>query len=354
MSLAVSVVIPVYNSEKYLKDCVDSLLTQTLRNVEFLFVDDGSTDESVNILHDYQRLDNRIKIIMQNNLGAGAARNKGLRVSCGKYIVFLDSDDFFDARLLEESYNYAEKKQAEVVLYDSYIYNDRTKEKRHERTKMIPYSVFSYKDLGSELYTLCKSVPWNKFVLRSFLQKNNIKFQEIQKSNDLLYALLCVSLAKRMVFIPKCFVNYRVGNPYSLQGNIDTGIECGIISRSELKKELISRNIFHGSIKEAFYECCKGLLSYVDRITRCDAMEILYFELKKHLVSDLFDSVEECNDKVFTSIIDADSFEEFMFFIYLENKKKNISKDCAEYRVGNAILSLPRKILRKPAMRGQV
>ena len=92
--IKVSVIIPVYNTENYLRECLDSVLAQTLREIEVICVDDGSTDNSLNILKEYQNKDTRIVVLTQENRSAGAARNYGLSIAKGKYLSFLDSDDF--------------------------------------------------------------------------------------------------------------------------------------------------------------------------------------------------------------------------------------------------------------------
>ena len=113
----VSVIIPVYNVEPYLKQCMDSVVGQTLKDIEIICVDDGSTDNSLDILREYAAEDSRIQIIEQKNAGAGAARNNGMRYATGKYLSFLDSDDFFEPRMLEKAYDLAEKDQADFVAY---------------------------------------------------------------------------------------------------------------------------------------------------------------------------------------------------------------------------------------------
>ena len=110
----VSVIIPVYNVEPYLKQCMDSVVGQTLKDIEIICVDDGSTDNSLDILREYAAEDSRIQIIEQKNAGAGAARNNGMRYATGKYLSFLDSDDFFEPRMLEKAYDLAEKDQADL------------------------------------------------------------------------------------------------------------------------------------------------------------------------------------------------------------------------------------------------
>ena len=92
----VSVIIPVYNVEDYLRQCLDSVINQTLKDIEIICVDDGSTDKSLEILHEYEKKDSRITVLTQKNQYAGVARNVGMSVATGKYFVFLDSDDFFE------------------------------------------------------------------------------------------------------------------------------------------------------------------------------------------------------------------------------------------------------------------
>ena len=107
MEVLVSVVVPVYNTARYLNQCVDSLIKQSLKAVEFIFVDDGSTDQSVDILEQYRQKDSRIKILKQKNLYAGVARNHGMEEASGKYIIFLDSDDYFEPNMLQDAYRCA-------------------------------------------------------------------------------------------------------------------------------------------------------------------------------------------------------------------------------------------------------
>ena len=110
----VSVIVPVYNTEHMLKACIDSLLHQTLQEIELIFVDDGSTDGSLDLLHQYQQKDRRIRILSnKKNLGGAIARNKGLSVASGKYIQFVDSDDYIERDTLESLYRISEQNHAE-------------------------------------------------------------------------------------------------------------------------------------------------------------------------------------------------------------------------------------------------
>ena len=120
----VSVIIPVYNVEKYLEECLDSVCNQTLANIEIICVNDGSTDGSVDILNAYAEKDDRIKIISQSNQGLGASRNNGLKASSGKYILFLDSDDYIDLTSLEKLVDNIVSNDSDMVLFKFQNFDD--------------------------------------------------------------------------------------------------------------------------------------------------------------------------------------------------------------------------------------
>ena len=117
--VAISIVIPVYNVEKYLRECLDSLINQTFNDFEVICVNDGSKDSSLEILNEYAQKDIRFKVISQENGGSGSARNNGLSRAQGKYVQFLDGDDYFEPEMLEKLYNLAEKHQADITVCSS-------------------------------------------------------------------------------------------------------------------------------------------------------------------------------------------------------------------------------------------
>ena len=117
--VAISIVIPVYNIGKYLGTCLDSLINQTFEDFEAICVNDGSKDDSLKILEEYSKKDSRIKIITQENGGSGSARNNGLSLAQGKYVQFLDGDDYFEPEMLEKLFNLAEKHQEDIAVCSS-------------------------------------------------------------------------------------------------------------------------------------------------------------------------------------------------------------------------------------------
>ena len=143
----ISVVVPVYNTSRFLRQCVDSLINQTWKDVEFILVDDGSTDDSLEILKEYQKRDARIKVLEQKNLHAGVARNNGMKQATGKYIIFLDSDDFFEPDLLKSALLCAQKNRAEIVIFGYNKFDMQTGIKEPQQIK-LPGHVFSADELG--------------------------------------------------------------------------------------------------------------------------------------------------------------------------------------------------------------
>lgn len=134
-NIKISVIIPVYNEESYLNQCLDSILAQTLQEIEILCIDDGSTDRSLEILRDYAAKDSRFRVFTQENRYAGTARNVGIKYAEGKYFSFLDADDFFSPVLLERLYQAAEQQGADIVICNSFHYDCLTGHtfKRNER-----------------------------------------------------------------------------------------------------------------------------------------------------------------------------------------------------------------------------
>ena len=347
-SVDVSVIIPVYNSEKYIRQCVDSLICQTLKNVEYIFIDDGSVDDSIKLISEYQKNDKRIKIFKQNHLYAGAARNKGIREAQGKYIAFLDSDDFFEKNALKSLYICAEKNNSEIVIFNSYHFNNDLKTKNKDFSSTFPRCVFSYKDVNIDFFRACRQVPWNKFFLKKFLIDHSIYFPELKKNEDIAFALLSVSLANRIVYLDYYLINYRLNNPNSLSGRVGADMDCLIKARIILKQELIENKLFSGRIRKSFFNLCEDLSYYIGVIQELQTAKNFYEMVKEKIVPFMIDFEEELEDYIFLRLVYfSKDFEEFIFNWSVDNTMKmtNIRNEI-DYRLGHKLLSLPRKIKR--------
>ena len=221
----ISIVIPVYNLEKYIKKCLNSVLMQTFDNFEIICVNDGSTDSSLDILKEYATADKRIKIINQTNSGAGTARNNGLKHSAGKYVQFLDGDDYFEPQMLEKLYNLAEKHQSDITVCSSRKVDDEgniTETKNPNSplnlAKLIFDKPFNYMDYKEDIFTLIGTIPWNKLYLREMLIKNDLKFPNLTGPDDLCFVHMSIVCAEKIVAIDDELINYR----YNRQGSVQT------------------------------------------------------------------------------------------------------------------------------------
>lgn len=221
--IEISIIIPVYNVEKYLKKCLDSILEQTFQDFEIICVDDGSTDKSLKILQDYKKRDDRFVILQQRHSGAGAARNHGIKLAEGKYIQLLDADDYFEPTLLEELYNHAEKYNADLVVCSARKV-DSSENITESGNPLWPINIdkvpleqpFCWKDFPEDIFNLFCVIPWNKLYLKKLITDNNLFFQNIPSSNDLGFSHLARICAKKIVVFNKELINYR----YNREGSI--------------------------------------------------------------------------------------------------------------------------------------
>lgn len=217
----ISVIVPVYNAEKYLLRSMDSIMAQSFKDIEIICIDDASTDNSVSVLQELQQCDNRIKIIQHDvNKGAAVSRNDGLKLARGEYVIFLDSDDYFYENMLKEAYEKAVMHDADVVIFSSEqvrVIEDGDF-KDFPVTNSVQYEYQVIDNVDKKINFICKArhVPWDKLVKRKFLNDNRIKFQNLPANEDVLYSYATVLLAEKIVTCNKVFVRYFCGREGSL------------------------------------------------------------------------------------------------------------------------------------------
>lgn len=225
-SVKISIIIPVYNEEIYIADTLTSLLNQSFKEFEVICVDDGSEDHTLDILKSISDKDNRITILSQENSGAGKARNNGLKYAKGKYVIFLDSDDLFEQDMLEKLYLKAEETKSEMILFDAGRFDDKTGKALDNgnclKTQYLHgFETISVENIYGDIFKVISLAPWNKFLLKEYLLKNKIEFQNTKNSNDVFFSIMCLVKARNISVIDAKLAYYRTGNCYSLQGNKD-------------------------------------------------------------------------------------------------------------------------------------
>ncbi len=245
----VSIVIPVYNAEKYLEQCLNSIVSQTYHNIEIICIDDGSKDNSLKILKNYAENDNRFIVLNQQNQGAAAARNKGIKMAAGKYIIFLDSDDYFSIDLIDKTLNKAEKFNADIVIFKAVSFNSKTGKTRilnDEINKLKSYfnKTFSVTDIPDNIFNSFLLAPWNKFYRTDFIKENGLYFQNIKRSNDIYFTTTSLVKAQKIILLNDVLTYYRKGTNTNLQaGNEKTPLEF-YKALNKLKNYLERENLY--------------------------------------------------------------------------------------------------------------
>lgn len=210
----ISVIIPVYNTEKYLRECLDSVINQTLADIEIICVNDGSTDSSLQILQDYAQKDKRITVLTQKNKGAGVARNLGLKNAKGEYVIFFDSDDYMNMKMLEKLYNRGCETGSDITICKSEYLNKKDSTKipisfAVEKNCIGDVLLLQPKDYAKCIFQFCVGWPWDKLYKRDFVVKNKLKFQKLRHSNDTYFVLFSLVLANCISIVDDILVTHR-------------------------------------------------------------------------------------------------------------------------------------------------
>ena len=206
--MQISSIMPLFNAEKYLPEALQSLLRQTCNDYELICVNDHSTDKTATILAQFQRTDDRIRILTnEERLGAALSRNKGLRAAAGSYVMFLDGDDIFEEELLEKACGVMEREQVDVVLFEyrhapsETIYTKRVAEHPGSFIDNFCRRPFSAYDFDSRKFPNWSNAPYDKMFRRSFLMDNRLEFQDLPSSNDVYFAKMSLFCAKKILWL---------------------------------------------------------------------------------------------------------------------------------------------------------
>ena len=246
----VSVIIPVFNVENYLEDCLESLLNQTMPDFEVLCMDDGSTDGSIDLLTLYSRLDSRIKVFFGKNEGAAVQRNRGIDASVGEYLYFMDSDDMAVDTLLEKTYSAAIRANADVVAFDINALDMQTGKLQGQKycfrkaNAPVGKYVFSVVDAPDLIFQISNPSPWTKLVRREFVLRKHLRYQNLQNTNDAFFAHMSMALADRITLLDEQLYIYRIGMTSNIQSKKEKEPECAVEAYMAIYRRLVEERIF--------------------------------------------------------------------------------------------------------------
>lgn len=259
MEELISIIVPVYNTESYLKRCVDSLLTQTYNNIEIILIDDCSTDNSRSLCYELQKQNDNILVVChEKNGGQEAARNSGLETANGDWIMFLDSDDTFENNAVEDMVNFAISNNCDVVLAPYKIFQNGVEKKIEAK---IPNGAYTSKEFASHFLT---DIEWgviscigSKIYKKSFIDEYHLRFDRQYKySEDAAYIYTTLYKCNIVGYVDIPFYNYIIREEGSTQSSYRPNLYSNLQKTKELlRKYLKSNDVFKG---EVYKEYIKG------------------------------------------------------------------------------------------------
>ena len=287
----VSIIATFYNLEDYAKRCVDSISSQTFQDIEIICINDGSKDNTIGILQELAKSDNRIKIIDKKNEGVSVARNTGINAASGKYIMFVDGDDYLEPNACEILYKKAIETDVDIIYFKKRKVKNNGEIKKEYKDK---YDLYKIKNKIYLLYdkmveicdiTFYQPYCWNKLYKRLFLKNNNIYFPKyLNHSEDCIFLGLCLKYNPKILLLDYCFYNH-----YILTKNSLTKVDKYSLFLAHLNAISYSKNLFIIKTKQDEFIKLKILDYLINIILSC--WSVLYFSKHKKYY---LDEVKNC------------------------------------------------------------
>ncbi len=281
----VSVIVPVYNAGEYIGQMLESVLGQSMQEIEIICVNDGSTDNSGEIIRSFMDRDSRIMLLEQPNINAGAARNQGLLHARGKYVVFWDADDQFHRRALELMCRKMQKTQADICVCGvcEFVQGGKMYETDgYLKTDLIPdKDPFNKFDLRDTIFNFGSNMVWNKMFRRKFLVSHQLRFQEIRQANDTAFVMKAMFAADRITYVDRYLAFYRVDNADSLTMKSSETVFCPYESYLYTLQELEKEPEF-ALVKKGFRnKAAMGMFRALNIQSSFNSYEVLYDFLQR-------------------------------------------------------------------------
>ena len=332
----ISVIIPAYNVERYLEECLNHIINQTFTDIEIICINDGSSDNSANILNEFGKKDNRIRIISQKNHGLGATRNKGIELAKGDYIYFMDGDDYLELTALEELLEISKKYNLDFAMFMISNFKDETKEPITDEYYTMPYlkkhvgdNVFKYEDV-SDIALMLAVNACGSFFKREFI--NDLRFPEGLLFEDNVFFTKALFKAERILFYDKFLYNRRVRND-SLSKRFSLGL-LDTIDISDMLLDLIDE-YGYGQHKEELYYRIFGKIYSLFEGAPDECKPELFFEIKRRYLkfTDKWERDEYFRNDlakrqrhIYESAIKSHTSEEFESRVRIYDRKRKINK----------------------------
>lgn len=301
MKPCISIIMPLYNADRFLDETLFSVSRQTFQEYELICINDGSDDNTVNIVKKYQKRDSRIKLLSnEKRSGAAAARNKGIREARGKYLIFLDGDDIFDEELLLLTYRKAEDTKAEIVMFEAkHVSTDCIYDKQMVKHSMEFRSRFCQQVVSVHNIKVCDFLLWpgnlgTKLFQKDFVDRGYLKFQNLSCENDTYFVMMAFFLAKRIVRLDSGRVMlYARDHDTPSRISSERDPMCIFYAMSKVRDELVKRDVFVSLCQMFRYRTFFFLADTLRGIKSKESRERFY----DFLVNEGFDKLLDSHDR---------------------------------------------------------
>lgn len=305
----ISIIVPIYNSQKYLEKCIESLINQTYRDIEIILVNDGSSDKSLDICRQYELKDERVKVISQNNQGTPKARKAGVDAAKGEYIIFCDSDDYMENNAVETLYLYGEKNRCDIVVGN---YNRVYGKVKRRVKQFVEEQIIMHDEYMEKYYTSFFGVQlfqwslWGRLYKSALLKDKNVSFYpndgyKLLVGEDLYLSIQIYPMANIIGIIDKRIYNYRQGSGGT--GKYNSNYMKDYKYTYYIRKEFISKyklpdrykllmnvesvNVFRSITEQAILSgklTKEDVLNFINETYTMDYMQetVEYFRLRKY------------------------------------------------------------------------
>lgn len=329
-----TVVVPVYNVEKYLSECLDSIINQTLNDIEIICINDGSTDNSLNILNEYAKIDERIKVYSFGNKGLGPARNRGIKRAHGEYVAFIDSDDWLELDFCEKIYAFAKKDEVDLVLFNAIEeYSDHTKKRVYFAPEVIetPSEFIFDHNWNSNFMLNTYLTAWSKLYRTVFLKENLVEFKSTL-FEDIRFHVESYLKAKKISYNPTIFYHYRKDNQTSIINNLKNDECYCIIEIMDDVENILKENYVYEKYEPAFIKFkinqFREKLDLTSDVFKWDFIKKIKKELTgMNLNDDELNKLPEHINNFYTTMINSNSYYDYITLT--NDMKKELSGEIS-------------------------
>ena len=340
-SPSISVIIPVFNCAPFLRRCLDSVVAQSDSSWEIISVDDGSTDGSIAILHEYEeKLGGKMRVIEQENAGPAKARNRAIDIAAGQYLAFLDADDFLDSRCFELAFKQAQRFDAQIVVWDIWFYNDRHERLQHPPLGILNFApfdsdgtAFSWRKNPDEFLLSFQTWPWNKLYLTSYVRDGGYRFQEdVMRSEDIGFVYPALVDADRIVTVGERLISYRVMRDGSAMATKDRHAFDFVYAIKSFRQHLVEAGCLDMLLRSYVTWAMSSVLYNLQTLASFEAFSEVYEYLQREGLSEL--GLLECTREVFLDPVFYDRMLEIAncdssLFLFNRSRSPDIAREDA-------------------------